>query len=70
MILYCHVQTLQSDQSVDRIISTFVSSIYLIANMSDVQNLLCVVARTLPNVLVLFVNLIVSEGLDTPNNMY
>ena len=36
----------------------------------DVQNLLCVVVRTLPNVIVFSVNLIVPEGLDTPNNMY
>ena len=36
------------------------------------QNLLCVVVRTLPKVIVCFfsVNLIVPEGLDTPNNMY
>ena len=33
--------------------------------MSDVQNLLCVVVRTLPNVIVFSVNLIVPEGLDT-----
>ena len=39
--------------------------------MSDVHNLLCVAVRTLPNVIVVFaVNLIVPEGLDTPNNMY
>ena len=38
--------------------------------MSDVLNLLCVVVRTLPNVIDFSVNLIVPEGLDTPNNMY
>ena len=39
--------------------------------MSDVQNLFCVEVRTLPNVIVFIsVNLIVPEGLDTPNNMY
>ena len=35
--------------------------------MSDVRNLLCVVVRTLPNVIVFAVNLIVPEGLDTYN---
>ena len=39
-------------------------------HMSDVQNLLCVAVCTLPNVIVFSVNLIVPEGLDTPNNMY
>ena len=35
--------------------------------MSDVQNLLCGAVRPLPNVIVLSANLIVPEGLDTPN---
>ena len=44
-------------------------------DMSDVQNLLCVVVRTLPKaiviiIVIIYVNLIVPEGLDTPNNMY
>ena len=43
--------------------------------MSDVQNILCVVVRTLPKaiviiIVIIYVNLIVPEGLDTPNNMY
>ena len=34
--------------------------------MSNVQNLFCVEVRTLPNVDVFWVNLVVPEGLDTP----
>ena len=37
--------------------------------LCDVQNILCVVVRTLPNVIVFSVNRIVPEGLDTPNNI-
>ena len=37
--------------------------------MSEVQNLLRVGARALPNVIAFCVHLIVPEGLDTPNNI-
>ena len=39
-------------------------------HMSNVQNLLCAVVRTLPNVIVFSMNFIVPEALDTPKNMY